>query len=44
MKEGLFSGRDGDVVELNSKGQAKVLVGQFPTWVPLKDLTLLKES
>ena len=44
MQDGLFAGRDGDVIEFNSKSEAKVLVGQFPTWVPLKSLTLLKED
>lgn len=44
MKDGLFSGRDGDVIELNNKAEAKVLVGQFPTWVPIKSLSLLKED
>jgi len=44
LKEGLLAGRDGEVVELSSKGEAKVLVGQFPTRVSVKTLTLLQEG
>jgi len=44
LKEGLLAGRDGNVVELSSKGEAKVLVGQFPTRVSVKTLTLLQEG
>ncbi|NUN12233.1 MAG: hypothetical protein HUU55_01205 [Myxococcales bacterium] len=41
---GLFSGRDGQVVELDGKGGVRVLVGKVPVKVRVKDVQLLDKG
>ena len=44
LKSGLLAGRHGQVLELSAKGDAKILVGQFPTRLHTQELILLKED
>ena len=41
INSGLFAGKRGEVLEVNGKGDCKVLVGMLPTRIPAHELTLL---